>query len=115
MTTEYYLTLSVCLSAVFPIFYGISLLISSISDVIKEHRSDYRLNSQPYTVKDAKHLFCDFYKNASQFDVYELDDYYGYFVMRKKCIEKDFDNPVDDEDDTPICFYDVNGNMSDIE
>lgn len=98
MTTENYLILSVCLSALFPIFLGISFLISTISDVIKEHLYDRRFNSEPYTVKDAKHLFCELYKNASEYEVFESVDSNVFAVIRKEFIEKDFDKPIDDEE-----------------
>lgn len=99
MTTENYLTLTICLLAIFPIFFGITLLINCISESIKEHRNDCRFYSEPYKVKDAKHLFCELYKNASEYEVFESVDFEGcYFIQKKKFTVKDFDEPFDDED-----------------
>ncbi len=99
MTTDNYLILTIFLLAIFPICFGIALVIGSISDSIKEHRYDCRLNPEPYDVKDAKHLFCELYKNPSEYEVFESADFEGcYFIKKREFIEKDFDKPFDDED-----------------
>lgn len=113
MTTENYLILTICLLATFLFCFGISILVIFISESIKEHRNDFRFYSEPYKVKDAKHLFCELYKNASEYEVFESVDFEGcYFIQKKFCsmgkgyqssyrgfINDDFDTPVDDEDD----------------
>lgn len=110
MTTENYLILTICLLATFPFCFGIAIVIFSISDSIKEHRNDRRFYSEPYKVKDAKHLFCELYKNASEYEVFESADVEGcYFIQKKFCsmgkgyqssyidfINDDFDTPVED-------------------
>lgn len=110
MTTENYLILTICLLATFPFCFGIALLISCISDYIKEHRNDCRFYSEPYKVKDAKHLFCELYKNASEYEVFESADFEGCYLIQKKFysmgkgyqssyrdfINDDFDTPVED-------------------
>lgn len=110
MTTENYLILTICLLATFPFCFGISILVIFISESIKEHRNDFRFYSEPYKVKDAKHLFCELYKNASEYEVFESVDFEGcYFIQKKFCsmgkgyqssyrgfINDDFDIPVED-------------------
>lgn len=110
MTTENYLILTICLLATFPFCFGISILVIFISESIKEHRNDLRFYSEPYKVKDAKHLFCELYKNASEYEVFESADVEGcYFIQKKFCsmgkgyqssyrdfINDDFDTPVED-------------------
>jgi len=110
MTTENYLFLTICLLATFPFCFGIALVIGSISESIKEHRNDRRFYSEPYKVKDAKHLFCELYKNAAEYEVFESVDFEGcYFIQKKFCsmgkgyqssyrdfINDDFDTPVED-------------------
>lgn len=110
MTTENYLILTICLLATFPFCFGISILVIFISESIKEHRNDFRFYSEPYKVKDAKHLFCELYKNASEYEVFESADVEGcYFIQKKFCsmgkgyqssyrdfINDDFDTPVED-------------------
>lgn len=110
MTTENYLILTICLLATFPFCFGIALVIGFISESIKEHRNDRRFYSEPYKVKDAKHLFCELYKNASEYEVFESVDFEGCYLIQKKfCfmgkgyqssyrdfINDDFDTPVED-------------------
>ena len=110
MTTENYLILTIWLLATFPFCFGIALVIGFISESIKEHRNDRRFYSEPYKVKDAKHLFCELYKNASEYEVFESVDFEGcYFIQKKFCsmgkgyqssyrdfINDDFDTPVED-------------------
>lgn len=82
-----------------------------VSSYIKKHRYDRRFNPEPYDVKDAKHLFCELYKNASEYEVFESVDFEGYYIEKKWCsmergyqssysdlINDDFDKPVDDEE-----------------
>lgn len=110
MTTENYLILTICLLATFPFCFGIALVICFISESIKEHRNDRRFYSEPYKVKDAKHLFCELYKNTSEYEVFESVDFEGcYFIQKKFCfmgkgyqssyrdfINDDFDTSVED-------------------
>ena len=110
MTTENYLILTIWLLATFPFCFGIALVIGFISESIKEHRNDRRFYSEPYKVKDAKHLFCELYKNALEYEVFESVDFEGcYFIQKKFCsmgkgyqssyrdfINDDFDTPVED-------------------
>lgn len=110
MTTENYLILTICLLAIFPFCIGIAIATVFISESIKEHRNDRRFYSEPYKVKDAKHLFCELYKNASEYEVFESADVEGcYFIQKKFCsmgkgyqssyrdfINDDFDTPVED-------------------
>lgn len=110
MTTENYLILTICLLAIFPFCIGIAIVTVFISESIKEHRNDRRFYSEPYKVKDAKHLFCELYKNASEYEVFESADFWGcYLIQRKFCsmgkghqysyrdfINDYFDTPVED-------------------
>lgn len=113
MTTENYLILTICLLAILPICLGIAIVIGFISESIKEHRVDNHFYSEPYKVNDAKHLFCELYKNASEYEVHESADFEGCYLIQRKSyfmgkgyqssyrdfINDDFDTPVDNEDD----------------
>ncbi len=70
-----------------------------VSSYIKKHRYDCFFNPEPYDVKDAKHFFCELYKNVSEYEVFESVDSNVFAVIRKEFIEKDFDKPVDDDDE----------------
>ena len=109
MTIVFYVLCSVyfALCFAFVIFMGFDV----VSDYIKEHRYDRRFKSEPYTVKNAKHLFCELYQNASEYEVFESTGLEGYSIQRKyismgrgyqtsyrDLINDDFDKPVDDEE-----------------
>lgn len=108
MTTENYLILTICLLGTFPFCFGIALVICFISESIKEHRNDRRFYSEPYKVKDAKHLFCELYKNASEYEVFESVDFEGcYFIQKKFCsmgkgYQSSYRDFINDDIDTPV-------------
>lgn len=84
-----------------------------VSTYIKKHRYDRRFNSEPCDVKDAKHLFCELYKNAAEYEVFESADFEGCYLIHRKFysmgkgyqfsyrdfINDDFDNPIDDDEE----------------